>query len=103
MINFDEMVKNKDMAYVILFLVSRSENGMSYPSIARFFGGHKADEKNESYNIKLIHETKRIARKWNFCKLPSGTGRAGAAFLNTMQDRANVAKWRHLTLFDDKS
>ncbi|CAI1011889.1 hypothetical protein [Serratia entomophila] len=60
MIDFDAMVKNEEMADVILFLVSRGDNGMSYPSIDRFFGRHKADEKYESYNIKLIHETKRL-------------------------------------------
>ncbi|WP_241666497.1 hypothetical protein [Jejubacter calystegiae] len=60
MIDFDAMVKNEDMADVILFLVSRREDGMSYPSIDRFFGRHKADEKYRSYNIKLIHETKKL-------------------------------------------
>ncbi|WP_261253286.1 hypothetical protein [Serratia entomophila] len=60
MIDFDEMVKNEDMADVILFLVSRGENGIAYPSMDRFFGRHKAAEKYESYNIKLIHETKKL-------------------------------------------
>ncbi|ECG8633829.1 hypothetical protein FNN91_23105 [Salmonella enterica subsp. salamae] len=60
MIDFDEMVKNESMADVILFLVGRGENGMSYPSIDRFFGRHKAAEKYESYNIKLLHETKML-------------------------------------------
>lgn len=60
MIDFDEMVKNEDMADVILFLVSRGENGIAYPSMDRFFGRHKAAEKYESYNIKLIHETKSL-------------------------------------------
>lgn len=59
MIDFDAMVKNEDMADVILFLVSQGENGMLYPSIDRFFGRHNANEKYESYNIKLIHETKK--------------------------------------------
>jgi len=60
MIDFDTMVKNEDMADVILFLVSRGENGMAYPSIDRFFGRHNAAEKYGSYNIKLIHEIKKL-------------------------------------------
>ncbi|WP_058970130.1 hypothetical protein [Type-D symbiont of Plautia stali] len=60
MIDFDEMVKNETMADVILFLVSRGENGIAYPSIDRFFGRHKADEKYPSWNIKLIQETRAL-------------------------------------------
>jgi len=60
MIDFDAMVKNEGMADVILFLVSRSDNGVAYPFMDRFFGIHKAAEKYESYNIKLINETKRL-------------------------------------------
>ncbi|MGR7527324.1 hypothetical protein ACU6ZM_24570 [Klebsiella aerogenes] len=60
MIDFDAMVKNESMGDIVLFLVSREGNGMSYPSIDRFFGRHKADEKYEAYNIKLIHETRHL-------------------------------------------
>ena len=60
MIDFDKMVQNEDMADVILFLVSRGENGMAYPSIDRFFSRHKAAEKYESYNTELIHELKKL-------------------------------------------
>ncbi len=60
MIDYKEMVKNEDMADVILFLVSQEESGITYPSMDRFFGRHKADEKYESYNIKLINETKKL-------------------------------------------
>ncbi|EDP2116841.1 hypothetical protein QN002_004265 [Salmonella enterica subsp. enterica serovar Muenchen] len=60
MIDFDAMVKNEDMADIILFLVNRNENGIAYPSIDRFFGRHKAAEKYESYNIKLIHEVRKL-------------------------------------------
>ncbi|MDF9722491.1 hypothetical protein P4S07_022245 [Serratia marcescens] len=60
MIDFDAMVKNESMTDVILYLVGRGENGIAYPSIDRFFGRHKAAEKYESYNIKLIHETKHL-------------------------------------------
>ncbi|HEY3986684.1 hypothetical protein [Cedecea sp.] len=60
MIDFDEMVKNEDMADVILFLVGRWEDGIGYPTMDLFFGRHKAAEKYESYNIKLIRETKKL-------------------------------------------
>ncbi|QJW57881.1 hypothetical protein HL670_04804 [Serratia plymuthica] len=60
MIDFDLMVKNEDMGDVILFLVGRSDNGIAYPFMDRFFGRHKADDKYEAYNIKLIKETKRL-------------------------------------------
>lgn len=63
MIDFDAMVKNESMDDVILYLVSREENGIGYPSMDRFFGRHKATEKYDSYNIKLIHETKRLEDK----------------------------------------
>ncbi|WAT03408.1 hypothetical protein O1V64_13195 [Rouxiella badensis] len=60
MIDFDAMVKNESMADVILFLVGREENGIAYPFMDRFFGRHKAAEKYESYNIKLLLETKKL-------------------------------------------
>ncbi|WP_422882763.1 hypothetical protein [Pantoea agglomerans] len=66
MIDFDKMVQNEDMADVILFLVSRGENGMAYPSIDRFFGRHKAAEKYESYNTELIHELKNLRMRGKF-------------------------------------
>lgn len=60
MIDYNLMVKNESMKDVILFLVSLGSNGIAYPSIDRFFGRHKAAEKYESYNIKLIEETKKL-------------------------------------------
>jgi hypothetical protein len=60
MIDFDAMVRNEEMEDVILFLVSRNEEGISYPSMDRFFNLHKASEKYDAYNIKLINETKRL-------------------------------------------
>ncbi|MFS7162741.1 hypothetical protein AB6825_18425 [Serratia proteamaculans] len=60
MIDYDLMVQNESMEDVILFLVSRGDNGVAYPSMDRFFGRHKADEKYDSYNIKLIEETKKL-------------------------------------------
>lgn len=41
MIDFDAMVKNEDMADIILFLVNRNENGIAYPSIDRFLADIK--------------------------------------------------------------
>jgi len=58
MVNFDEMVIHEDMKDVILFLIGRREQGMSHPSLDRFFNLHKADKKYESYNTKLISDTK---------------------------------------------
>ncbi|MGJ0482700.1 hypothetical protein [Pantoea agglomerans] len=60
MIDFDKMIQNEEMADVILFLVSRSEKGIAYPSIDRFFGMHNAAEKYKSYNIELIHQLKKL-------------------------------------------
>lgn len=60
MIDYNVMVKNENMADVILYLVGRKEEGMAYPSIDLFFGRYKAAEKYESYNIKLIHEIKHL-------------------------------------------
>ncbi|CAM4034717.1 hypothetical protein [Serratia silvae] len=60
MIDFDLMVKNEAMGEIILFLVSRGEDGVAYPFMDRFFGRHKAAEKYGAYNLKLIEETKRL-------------------------------------------
>ncbi|AVJ16760.1 hypothetical protein CLM71_06265 [Serratia sp. MYb239] len=60
MIDYNAMVKNENMADVILYLVGRKEEGMAYPSIDLFFGRYKAAEKYESYNIKLIHTMKEL-------------------------------------------
>ncbi|MEJ4047227.1 hypothetical protein [Erwinia sp. SLM-02] len=58
MVDYEGMVKNETMQGVILYLVGRSDNGTSYPSIDRFFNINKATERYISYNIKLLHETK---------------------------------------------
>ncbi|WP_158783763.1 hypothetical protein [Pantoea sp. BAV 3049] len=60
MYDFDAMVKNEEMKDVILFLVGRREQGMSHPSLDRFFYIHKASEKYESYNIRLINEAENL-------------------------------------------
>ncbi|MEJ4047225.1 hypothetical protein [Erwinia sp. SLM-02] len=60
MIDYIAMVKNEEMSEVILFLVGRYESGTTYPDMDRFFGMYKAEEKYNSYNIKLIHDKRAL-------------------------------------------
>lgn len=63
MIDFYSMIKNEDFEDVILFLVIYREKGISYPSMDNILNVYKASERYESYNIKLIHETKRLEKE----------------------------------------
>ena len=54
MIDFDAVVKHEEMKDVVLFLIGKKNEGMSHPSLDRFFNIHKASDKYDTYNIQLI-------------------------------------------------
>ena len=63
MINFKEMVRLEEMKDVVIYLVGRKEGGISHPSLDQFFHLNNAEEKYDSYNIRLINETEDLMDK----------------------------------------